>query len=88
MSVSDACSFPRSVVNVCTSASIVSNENTAASSAVARLAKMWSAALRASTVRCAIRMLPLTSISTASLTGPFTSARKSTISRDWPASTI
>ena len=88
MSVSDACSLPRSAVNVWTSASIVSNENTAASSAVARLAKMCSAARRASAVRCAIRMLPLTSMSTASFTGPFTSARKSTMSRGWPASTI
>ena len=49
---------------------------------------MCSAARRASAVRCAIRMLPLTSMSTASFTGPFTSARKSTMSRGWPASTI
>ena len=87
MSVSDARSFSRLDVNVWTSASIVSNENTAASSVLARLAKMCSAARRASTVRLAIRMLPLTSMSTAIFTGPFTSARKSMMSRAWPAST-
>ena len=66
-------------MNAWTSLSIVSNENTAASSLPVRLSKDVARGLPGIDRALPIRMLPLMSTSTATLTGPFSSARKSTI---------